>query len=156
MNFIKRHLSKIIFSSIFLVLGMLSGILIKNNDMYWYKTLIKPAFNPPSIVFGPIWTALYIMLGIVFAMLWKNRNKEKKNIIIFLLQFAYNLAWSPLFFYFKRIDLAMYDISLILLTSIVFAVSIRKNQLMLVMFLPYLVWVSFATALNSRIYTLNC
>jgi benzodiazapine receptor len=124
--------------------------------MYWYKTLIKPAFNPPSIVFGPIWTALYIMLGIVFAMLWKNRKKEKKNIIIFLLQFAYNLAWSPLFFYFQRIDLAMYDISLILLTSIVFAVSIRKNQLMLVMFLPYLVWVSFATVLNWRIYTLNC
>src|ERR1700744_3076154 len=81
-----------------LTLGMISGYLAHTDDSLWYASLQKPSFNPPSWIFAPVWTALYIMMGIAIGRLWKNRARNKEALMFFAIQFMFNLLWSPLFF----------------------------------------------------------
>lgn len=136
-------------------LGMISGYLAHAGDSLWYASLQKPSFNPPSWIFAPVWTALYIMMGIALGRLWKSRARNKEALMFFAIQFMFNLLWSPLFFYAHRIDLAFYDICLLLLNLIACIMLIRKNDRAALLLVPYVAWVSFALVLNANIYLLN-
>lgn len=140
-------------SCVFLSLGMISGYLSHAGDNSWYQSLIKPYFNPPSWIFSPIWTILYIMLGVTFVKLWQQRNSNQMALYLFVFQFALNLAWSPLFFGLHRIDLAFINI-IVMWLSTIFVLILSNNKIRALM-LPYLFWISFATLLNYEIYYLN-
>lgn len=125
----------------------------------WYEALAKPAFTPPSWVFGPVWIMLYALMGIAAFLVWEKgwkRKDVKIAIGIFFAQLVLNTLWSIIFFGLQNIGLALLEIVIlslaILLTIIVFAKISRPAAWLLV---PYILWVSFAAYLNYSIGILN-
>lgn len=152
---IKQYIPELIGIVICLGLGMLSGYWSHASDSLWYATIKKPYYNPPSWIFAPIWTLLYIFMGIALGSLWRQRDQKKISLYLFGLQLFYNLAWSPLFFKWHRIDLALLDSILLLLAVIALLFVMRSNRTVLLLLLPYLLWVIYATILNGALYILN-
>jgi tryptophan-rich sensory protein len=120
----------------------------------WYTSLNKPSFNPPSYVFAPVWTILYILMGIAVYMLWQ--GNAKTAIILFIIQLVLNLVWTFLFFKMHSPLLALIDIVL-LLSAIAWTMieSYKVSHTAVYLLIPYILWVSFATMLNLSIYLLN-
>lgn len=154
-NLYAKYMPEINGSIICVVLGMLSGYLSQSGDSAWYLSLVKPSFNPPSYVFGPVWTVLYVFMGIVLGQIWRSREHNKLLLVIFMLQLACNILWSPLFFYFHRIDLALIDLCVLWVSVFIIIILAFKNRLVLILFTAYLIWLSYALLLNSEIYRLN-
>jgi tryptophan-rich sensory protein len=124
----------------------------------WYAQLNRPAFAPPDFVFGPVWTILYLSMAAAAWMVWtRDRLKETwRPLAAFLFQLVLNATWTWLFFGLHRIDWAMFDIVLLLaaiLTTIV--LFLRISRVAGLLLLPYLGWVTFATALNFEYWRLN-
>ncbi|OAN62611.1 sensory protein TspO [Balneola sp. EhC07] len=145
--------------AICLLVGFLSGISTSDNISGWYSTLEKPFFNPPNWIFGPVWTFLYILMGISLGKIWSSdiSGKEKnKAIFIFGSQLAVNAIWSIFFFGMQNPLLAFIDI-IILIILIVYTIKLFKpiNRMASWLLYPYLAWVSFATILNLSIILLN-
>jgi tryptophan-rich sensory protein len=156
-------MSKILKLIISIVICQLAGVIgtIFTYDSIpgWYMTLNKPAMNPPNWLFGPVWIALYLMMGISLFIIWKEdlKNKEIKSaFIIFIVQLVFNTAWSIVFFGARSITGGLVVIVilwiLILLTILRFMKIARVAGILLI---PYLLWVSYATYLNFSIYKLN-
>ncbi|MBI2326544.1 tryptophan-rich sensory protein [Candidatus Collierbacteria bacterium] len=125
----------------------------------WYSTLNKPFFAPPNWIFGPVWALLYLLMGVAFYLIWKQGLKKKKVKtagLFFLAQLGLNFVWSPIFFGLKAPLLGLIVIvamwALIVLTMKKFHPLSRLAFYLLV---PYLLWVSFATMLNTAIVVLN-
>jgi len=141
-----------------LLVGSISGYFTSKSITTWYVTLVKPSFNPPNYLFGPVWTTLYILMGIsLFLVLNKAKDLEKSKIIfVFSIQLILNFLWSFLFFKFQQLGLALAEI-LLMWCSILFMIIIfyKTNKLAALINIPYLFWVSFATILTYSIYTLN-
>ncbi len=124
----------------------------------WYRALQKPVFNPPGWVFGPVWTALYIMMGTAAWLIWKTPGDYRMTFptAVFLIQLALNALWSYLFFGLQRPDLAFFEVSLLWIMILITMISFWKiRPLAGVLLLPYLLWVSFASVLNWAIWRLN-
>ncbi|WP_343528404.1 TspO/MBR family protein [Sphingomonas sp.] len=142
-----------------LLLGFASGLSVPaGNQNAWYQALVKPELTPPGWVFPLAWTALYILIGLALAMILHARGAKGRGVAItlFVLQFALNLAWTPLFFGAHEVGLSLIMIVAILALSIAttFAFApIRRGAAWLM--LPYLLWLSFAGVLNWRIDQLN-
>ncbi len=121
----------------------------------WYQTLQKPEWNPPSWIFGPVWTLLYLGMAIAAWLVWRN-GARSGALRWYLIQLALNAAWTPVFFGAHQIGAALLVILClwlsILLTLRAFWQISRPAGLLLV---PYLAWVSFATALNVTLWRLN-
>jgi tryptophan-rich sensory protein len=138
---------------IILSLGLLSGF-ISQSSFSWYHTLEKPYFNPPDWIFGPVWTILYIFMGIILAHLFLYPSTKNLK-FIFLLQLILNLIWPPLFFYFHQVHIALIDLVLLWVCLIIWQIQNTKDPLRFYLFLPYTLWVSFAFILNASIDYLN-
>ena len=141
-----------------LALGAIAGFFTSGSVQGWYSSLVKPSFSPPNWVFGPVWTILYVLMGISFYLVWTQPVSKKRNsgIVIFLMQLTLNFAWSFLFFYFHQIGLALIEI--ILLWILIVAMIIQFYKIVPIaafINIPYLLWVSFATVLNGSYYFLN-
>jgi len=139
-------------------IGAISGIATASSINGWYLTLNKPFFNPPNFLFGPVWTALYILMGISFYLILMSPKNElrKKAIVIFIVQLVLNFAWSFLFFKYQLLGWAFAEIILIwisILTMIIVFYKINKTTALIQ--IPYLMWVSFASILNGAIWWLN-
>ncbi len=121
----------------------------------WYAELVKPELNPPGWIFAPVWTTLYILMGISLFIIWQ-KGKHHLEIGIFAVQMTLNTTWSIFFFGLQRLDIAFANIILlwifILLTIIFFY---RISRLSACLLLPYIIWVSFAAYLNYSIWMLN-
>jgi benzodiazapine receptor len=138
----------------------IGGYATSSSVSTWYPTLNKPAWNPPAWVFGPVWTLLYLMMGIASWLVWRKRAKQEAKVRGALgwygLQLALNMGWSLIFFGLQQIGLALIEIvalwSALLITTIKFG-RIRRDAAWLL--LPYLLWTTFATALNAAIWWLN-
>ena len=140
-------------------LGFLSGAVSgSGEENSWFAELVKPEAQPPGWVFGVVWSVLYFMTAIAFAMVLHARGARSRGVAIglFLAQFVLNLAWSPIFFGQHKVTMAFYLILAILVlaitTTVVFG-RIRKAAAWLMV--PYLVWLSFASILNFQIDRLN-
>lgn len=125
----------------------------------WYQALDKPSWNPPSWVFGPVWTTLYVLMGIGMYLVWRSDAPEKlkrRATILWGVQLVFNFLWSFLFFGQQQIFSALVEIVvlwvLILLTIFAFA---RVSKLAAWLLVPYISWVSFATILTYTIWELN-
>lgn len=143
------------FVGICLAVGAVGGYFTADSIPTWYAALQKPSWNPPSSVFAPVWTILYILMGVSAFMVWRE-GPSTVNMGLFAVQLTLNLAWSILFFGMRRPDLAFYEIILlwlsILATALVFAKVDRVAGWLLA---PYLAWVTFAAVLNFTIWRLN-
>jgi benzodiazapine receptor len=143
-----------------LVVGYFSGMVTRSAIITWYPTLVKPSFNPPNWVFAPVWSTLYIMIGIAAGLVWdrieSNTTLVKKALVVFAIQLALNALWSYLFFGLKNPMLALLEIVILWLmiyeTYVQFG---RINKIAGYLFIPYLLWVSFAMVLNASIWWLN-
>lgn len=124
----------------------------------WYAALAKPAWHPPAWVFAPVWTALYASMGVAAWMVWRQGGfaVQRVPLTFFLAQLLLNALWSPLFFGWHKIGLALAEIVLlwccVLATVTAFWKARRAAGALL---LPYLAWVSFAVLLNLAIWRLN-
>jgi benzodiazapine receptor len=143
-----------------LVIGYFSGIVTRAAIITWYPTLVKPSFNPPNWIFAPVWSTLYIMMGIAAGLVWdrieSNTELVKKALVIFALQLALNALWSYLFFGLMNPMLALLEIVILWLMIYETYVQFGKiNKIAGYLFIPYLLWVSFAMVLNASIWWLN-
>ena len=124
----------------------------------WYAGLAKPSWTPPNAVFGPVWTGLYVLMGVAAALVWRQVGfgAAWKPLAVFAVQLVLNAAWSWLFFGLHRPGSAFAEIvamwAAILITLVLFW---RVRPLAGILFLPYLLWVSFAGVLNFSIWQLN-
>ena len=144
---------KLVCSLLFTVgLGSLGGIFTISEIPNWYAGLQKPSFNPPNWIFGPVWSLLYILMGISVFLIWKQPDSNIRNTALLLL----NFCWSIIFFKLHQTGWALVEIIVmwvfILLTILWFGKFSSTASWLLV---PYISWVSFATLLNAAIWKLN-
>jgi tryptophan-rich sensory protein len=130
-----------------------------NNTYNWYSTLIKPSWAPPSWIFGPVWSVLYVLIAISFVGAFRLAWQGKVAFIVilpFILNLIFNFAFSPIQFTLQNNILAAVDILLVLGTIIWAMIAIYPHaKWIMYMQIPYLVWVSFATAVQLTITFLN-
>ncbi len=140
----------------FVVVTFMAALLgIFGKPGAWYAALEKPSWNPPSWIFGPVWTLLYVMMAVAAWLIWK-RVGWQRALVFYFIQLALNAAWTPLFFGAHQLGWALVDIILlcvaILLTLFNFFPISKPAGWMLV---PYLAWVSFAAFLNFTLWRMN-
>ena len=142
-----------------LAVGSLAGYFTASSVNGWYTTLVKPSFNPPNWLFAPVWTSLYIMMGIAFYLIWKKEANDvvkSTAVTLYIVQLALNFLWSFVFFYAQQPGWALVNIILmwifIFLTILWFG---KISSLSAWLLVPYICWVSFATVLNYAIWKLN-
>ncbi|MEP7092821.1 MAG: TspO/MBR family protein [Flavobacterium sp.] len=143
-----------------LTVGYSSSTVTKTGVEIWYPTIIKPAFNPPNWIFMPVWTLLFVLMGIAAGLVWdkiKEQNAEvKKALGFFLIQLALNVIWSYLFFGLKNPMLALIEIALLwLMIYETYLKFIKINKIAGYLLIPYMVWVGLAAILNASIWWLN-
>ena len=124
----------------------------------WFAALSKPSWNPPGWIFGPVWSALYTIMAIAAWLVWRRGGftGQRVALSLFLLQLFFNALWSPLFFGLHQLALAFMDIALLWLALLGTVIAFWKvRPLAGALLLPYLAWVTFASALNFAIWQLN-
>jgi benzodiazapine receptor len=143
----------------FIVAGI-GGIATSSSVSTWYPNLKKPAWNPPAWVFGPVWSLLYLSMGLASWLVWRtdaaDRSQVRQALGWYGLQLGLNALWSVIFFGLRQVGLALVEIVLLLgalLTTLVMFRRIRPSAGWLLS--PYALWVGFATALNAAIWWLN-
>jgi tryptophan-rich sensory protein len=139
-------------------LGSIAGLYTAEAIPGWYETLNRPSFNPPNWLFGPVWTTLYLLMGISLFLIWKQDKSKERNlaILVYLLQQALNFGWSFIFFYFNMIGFALIEICMLWLSIVIMLVLFYKiKPVAAYINIPYLLWVTFATLLNASYYLLN-
>jgi translocator protein len=155
----KSQIIKLVVSLILpLGIGAIAGIFTAKAVPEWYASLNRPSFSPPNWLFGPVWTALYILLGISLFLIWKLDSGRERNlaIFVFLLQLLLNFGWSFIFFYFKMIGFALFEIILLWMSIVIMLFFFYKiRPIAAYINIPYFLWVTFATILNSAYYFLN-
>ncbi|NAS31365.1 tryptophan-rich sensory protein [Flavobacteriaceae bacterium R38] len=149
----------IISVAVCLLIGFLSGFATQSSVNDWYVTLNKPSFNPPNWVFAPVWTLLYVLMGVAAGIVWHKgfyHKWVKTALYHFGFQLLFNALWSIVFFGFMQPLWALFIIliliALILLTIKWFMIVSKGAAYLLI---PYLLWVCFATLLNYKIWELN-
>lgn len=151
-------LALVLFVGLCLSIGALGAAVTATSLTSWYPTLIKPSFNPPNSVFGPVWTTLYVLMAIAAWRVWRSTDRDtgRGPLAVFALQLAVNLGWSLAFFGLRDIGLAVAVILaldlLVLATALMFR---RIDRLAAWLLVPYLAWIAFATVLNIAIWRLN-
>jgi len=152
------------FLSIFICLsaGFIGSIFTGASVNSWYQTINKPSFNPPNWVFAPVWTILFIFMGIALFLVWsldassEKFIKRKTALIFFFLQLIFNLLWSLVFFGLRSpIGGLMVILILWILILITIIRFFRINKVSALFLIPYILWVSFAAFLNFTIWVLN-
>lgn len=140
-------------------IGIMAGFFTSSSVGSWYQTLIKPSFNPPSWLFGPVWTILYAMIGVslYFVLTAKQKPKIKnKSYWIFGIQILLNFMWSIVFFGMHKIFLALIVIALLWLAIILnFLAFYKISKISAWLLVPYWLWVGFASVLNFSLWMLN-
>jgi len=138
-----------------LVVGGLSTLIIKDN-LDIYSSINLPDFAPPSFLFGIVWTALYVLMGVSFYLILNKSTKKNEAVYYFILQLFVNFLWPIVFFNFRLFWLAFALIVLLLYLIIMMIISFYKiSKPAAILQIPYLIWTAFATVLNLAIAILN-
>ena len=121
----------------------------------WYSEIILPSFNPPSWIFGPVWTILYIMMSVAIWKIWINKF-DLKLLKLYFIHLVFNATWSIAFFGFHQIGVALIN----LVTILIFIILLMqryfiRDKISFYLMIPYLLWSSYALVLNSAILILN-
>ncbi len=141
-----------------LLIGGISGYATASGINIWYMGLNKPFFNPPNYLFGPVWSMLYILMGISFYRILQSQDSElkRKAILIFCIQLVLNFLWSFLFFRFQMLAISFIEIIIMWISIATMIYTFTKiDKTAAYLQIPYLLWVSFASVLNGAIWFLN-
>ncbi|OEH85366.1 TspO protein [Desulfuribacillus stibiiarsenatis] len=167
-NFLRVNGKRSIFALIISIaiaqgIGLLSTLLTRNSFEI-YQTLTKPWFAPPQWVFGPVWTILFVLMGLAAYRVWMSgyyhpfgfTDQMRRALTLYGIQFVFNFLWSILFFRFQWYGIALIDLLILLALIIITAREFYKiDRLAGLLMIPYIVWVSFAGILNYYIWILN-
>ncbi len=139
--------------------GLIGSIFTTPAIPTWYESLIKPFFNPPNWIFGPVWVSLYLLMGISLFVIWQRRENNlqaKRGFILFFAQLILNTLWSVAFFGLKSPFLGLITI-IFLWFAIFFTIQhfLKMSKVAALLLLPYILWVSFAALLNFSLWVLN-
>ena len=150
-----KYLSLAIIVLITFIAPMIGGYATTNFKEPWYSEIILPSFNPPSWVFAPVWTTLYIMMSIAIWKIWIN-SFDSKTLKLYFIHLFFNGTWSIVFFGFHQISLAL--INLIIILFFIFLLMKRylsRDKISFYLMVPYLIWSIYAFILNTSIVILN-
>ena len=133
----------------------IGGFVTSSFKEPWYSEIILPTFNPPSWVFGPVWTTLYILMSVALWIAWNN-SSEKKVLQVYSVHLFFNAIWSIIFFGFHEIFIALIDLGVILIFIIwLMKIYYQVSKISFLLMTPYLLWSSYALILNATIFYLN-
>ena len=139
--------------------GAIGSLATFANVRTWYPLLHKPSWNPPSWIFGPVWTVLYVLMAVAIWRAWRASSSDavrSRLVIGYFGQLALNAGWSIIFFGLKQPAWAFIDIIALWALLVALQIDIRRtDRLAGWLWLPYFLWVSFAAALNLAIVWLN-
>lgn len=159
MAYMKNWIKLIISLALPQIAGISGALFTETGEGTWYRSINKPEWNPPGWVFAPVWTTIYILMGIAFYQVWKSnvpQSRKRSAMILWAVQLVFNFFWTIIFFAQHEIGWALVEIIglwlLILLTIFAFA---RINKVAAWLLIPYISWVSFATLLTGTIWMLN-
>ncbi len=150
-----KYLSLLLILLITFTASVIGGVTTANFKEPWYSEIILPSFNPPSWVFGPVWTMLYIMMSLAIWKVWINFY-DIKILKLYLIHLFFNSIWSIFFFGFHQIGLALIDLIIILVFIVaLMKIYLKKNKTSFYLMIPYLLWSSYALVLNFTIFIYN-
>ena len=150
-----KYLSLVIILLVTFIAPMIGSYATATFKEPWYSEIVLPTFNPPSWVFAPVWTTLYLLMSIAIWKIWKN-SFNTRILKIYFIHLFFNSIWSIVFFGFHLIGLALVNLIIILL-FIIFLMKeyLMRDKLSFYLMTPYLAWSSYALILNSSIFLLN-
>jgi|TARA_B110000444_G_C18686698_1_gene522303 tryptophan-rich sensory protein len=150
-----KYLSLFLILIITFIASGVGGFVTASFKEPWYSEIILPSFNPPSWVFAPVWSTLYVLMSIAIWRIWINFF-DKKILVIYFVHLFFNGLWSVVFFGFHQIELALLNLMIILIFIIILMkVYFVKDKLSFYITLPYFFWSSYALILNLSIVVLN-
>ena len=150
-----KYISLALILLVTFVASGIGGFVTSSLKEPWYSEIILPTFNPPSWVFGPVWTILYILMSVAAWIAW-SKISDKKILKIYFVHLFFNAIWSVIFFGFHQVLIALIDL-IIILAFIIWLMKIyyQINKISFVLMTPYLLWSSYALVLNATIFYLN-
>ena len=146
------------------LVGILGALTTATGESSWYASLVKPPFNPPGWLFGPVWTALYAMMGLAAFLVWRARRAAtgteqavaSRALVLFAVQLVLNGIWTPIFFGAESIvGGAVVILTLLVVLAFTIRAFFRVSRTAGWLLVPYLLWIAFATTLNLSIWWLN-
>ena len=150
-----KYLSLFLILIITFIASGIGGFVTASFKEPWYSEIVLPSFNPPSWVFAPVWTALYILMSIAAWRIWIKFN-DHKILNIYFYHLLFNGTWSIVFFGFHQIQLALVNIIIILIFIVVLMkIYLIKDKLSFLIMVPYFFWTLYALVLNAAITILN-
>ena len=154
--FKNKILSFILFALVTFSASLIGGLATISFKEPWYSLLIKPSFNPPDWIFGPVWTTLYLMMTIAIWNFWHNKNRNMNTVYIYFIHLITNTTWSIVFFVFHNMVMAL--IVLIILIALIINLILRFKPVTMTsvyLMIPYLLWCCFALILNFSLILIN-
>lgn len=158
MNERTRWIGLVLFVLVCLGAGGLGAVATTPEIDGWYRTVVKPDWNPPDWLFGPVWTTLFVLMGISAWLVWKPAGLKEAStpLSLFAVQLILNVAWSWIFFGMHKIGWAVVEIVILWLAILATTVAFfRRSKPAGCLLVPYLGWVTFASVLNFTIWRLN-
>ena len=150
-----KYLSLTFILLITFLASAIGGFTTANFKEPWYSQIILPSFNPPSWVFGPVWTTLYILMSIAIWRIWI-KYYDNKILNLYFFHLFFNMIWSIIFFGFHQIGLALLDLFIILIFIVLLMkIYYSKDKISFSLMVPYFLWSGYALVLNFSIFILN-
>ena len=150
-----KYLSLFIILLITFLASAIGGFTTTSFKEPWYSQIILPSFNPPSWVFAPVWTSLYVMMSIAIWKIWIN-SFDLELLKLYFIHLFFNGTWSIVFFGFHQIGLALVNLIIIIIFIIMLMKKyLARDRLSFYLMIPYFLWSSYALILNSSIFLLN-
>jgi len=139
--------------------GFIGSIFTRSSIPTWYASLEKPSFTPPNWLFAPVWTILFLLMGVSVFLVWRDRSGSQRSrvaLAIFAIQLVLNMVWSIAFFGFRS-PLAGLIVILVLWIAILSTILnfLKVSEIAGILLIPYILWVTFAAVLNVSIFALN-
>ena len=150
-----KYLSLLLILLITFAASIIGGFTTASFKEPWYSEIILPSFNPPSWVFAPVWTTLYIMMSVSIWKIWIN-SFDSNILKLYFIHLFFNGMWSILFFGFHEIGLALINLIIIIIFIVLLMRKyLSRDKVSFYLMIPYLLWSSYALILNSTIFLLN-
>ena len=151
-----KFLSFLLFALITYSSSVIGGLVTVSFKEPWYSLINKPSFNPPSWIFAPVWTTLYLMMTIAIWLFWHSKNRDMNTIYIYFIHIIFNTTWSIIFFGLHKIFFALFVLLLLICLIIILILRFKRvNMLSFYLMIPYLLWCCYALILNLNLVLLN-
>ena len=151
-----KFLSFILFGLITYSASVIGGLVTVIFKEPWYSLINKPTFNPPSWVFAPVWTTLYLMMTVAIWLFWHSKNRDMNTVYLYFIHIIFNTTWSIVFFGLHQIFLALIVLIVLILFIIILILRFKRvNIVSYYLMIPYLLWCCYALFLNFNLLILN-